>query len=43
MPANFRPIALQSCLYKLLMAILSDRLTRWALDCDLISGAPEEC
>ena len=37
-PGNFRPIALQSCLYKLLMAILSDRLTSWAIDSDLISS-----
>ena len=38
-PANFRPIALQSCLYKLTMAILADRLTRWALGNGLISNA----
>ena len=38
-PANFRPIALQSCLYKLLMAVLSDRVTKWALDNDLISSS----
>ena len=36
-PANFRPIALQSCLYKLLMAILADRVTAWAIDNGLLS------
>lgn len=39
-PSNFRPIALQSCLYKLLMAILSDRLTKWACQNNMLS--PEQ-
>ena len=35
--SNFRPIALMSCLYKLLMGIIAKRLTTWAIDNDLVS------
>ena len=38
-PTNFRPITLQSCLYKLLMVILSDSITRWALDNNLVRNS----
>ena len=36
-PSNFRPIALMSCLYKLVMGITAKRLTSWAIDNDLMS------
>ncbi len=36
-PSNFRPIALMSCLYKLLMAVLARRMTTFAIDKDLLS------
>ena len=29
-PSKFRPIALQSCMYKLFVAIVSDRISKWA-------------
>ena len=29
-PSNFRPIALQSCMYKLFVANLSDKISKWA-------------
>ena len=35
--ANFRPIALMSCIYKLLMGIITKRLTAWAISNDLLS------
>ena len=35
---NFRPIALMSCLYKLLMAILAKRMTSFSLDNDHLSN-----
>ena len=37
-PSNFRPIALQSCLYKLFVAIVSDRLSKWANNNNLLSN-----
>ena len=36
--SNFRPIALMSCLYKLLMAILAKRMTSFSLHHDLLSN-----
>ena len=36
-PSNFRPIALMSCLYKLVMGVIAKRLTSWAVDNDLVS------
>lgn len=39
-PSNFRPIALMSCLYKLLMAIIAKRTTNHAIDNHLLS--PEQ-
>ena len=36
-PANFRPIALMSCLYKLLMAVLARRITTHAIHHHLLS------
>ena len=39
-PSNFRPIALMSCLYKLLMSILARRMTSHAIAHDLLS--PEQ-
>ena len=39
-PSNFRPIALMSCLYKLLMAILAKRMTSFAITNNLLS--PEQ-
>ena len=36
-PSNFRPIALMSCLYKLLMSILARRMTNHAITNDLLS------
>ena len=38
--SNFRPIALMSCIYKLLMGILAKRLTRWSIDMGILS--PEQ-
>jgi hypothetical protein len=35
--SNFRPIALMSCLYKLLMAILAKRMTSFSISNDLLS------
>ena len=37
-PSNFRPIALMSCLYKLLMSILARRMTNHAITNDLLSA-----
>ena len=39
-PSNFRPIALMSCLYKLLMSTLAKRITNHAINHDLLS--PEQ-
>ena len=36
-PSSFRPIALMSCLYKLVMGVIAKRLTSWAIDNDLVS------
>ena len=36
-PSNFRPIALQSCMYKLFVAIVSDRISKWANNNNLLS------
>ena len=36
-PSNFRPIALQSCMYKLFAAIVSDRISKWANNNNLLS------
>ena len=38
--SNFRPIALMSCIYKLLMSVLAKRLSSWAIDNELLS--PEQ-
>lgn len=38
--SNFRPIALMSCIYKLMMAILARRISKWSIDNDLLS--PEQ-
>ena len=38
--SNFRPIALMSCIYKLLMSVLAKRLPSWAIDNELLS--PEQ-
>ena len=35
--SNFRPIALMSCVYKLLMGIMAKRITRWAIDSGILS------
>ena len=35
--SNFRPIALMSCLYKLVMGIIAKRRTTWAIDNNLLS------
>ena len=35
--SNFRPIALISCVYKLLMGIMAKRLTRWSVDLGILS------
>ena len=35
--SNFRPIALMSCIYKLLMGIMAKRLTCWSIDMGLLS------
>ena len=39
-PANFRPIALQVCIYKLYAALLADQIQSWAITNQLIS--PEQ-
>ena len=36
--SNFRPIALMSCIYKLLMGILAKRITRWSIDAGILSA-----
>ena len=36
-PSNFRPIALQSCRYKPFVAIVSDRISKWANNNNLLS------
>ena len=38
---NYRPVCLQDCIYKLLSAILTDRLYRLAERCGLIDRSPE--
>ena len=38
--SNFRPIALMSCIYRLLMGIIAKRLTRWSIDVGILS--PEQ-
>ena len=35
--SNFRPIALMSCIYKLLMGIMAKRLMCWSIDMGLLS------
>ena len=35
--SNFRPIALMSCIYKLLMGIFAKRITRWSIDAGILS------
>ena len=35
--SKFQPIALMSCIYKLLMGIMAKRLTRWSIDMGLLS------
>ena len=37
-PSNFRHIALQSCMYKLFVAIVSDRMSKWANNNNLLSN-----
>ena len=41
-PANFRPIALMSCLYKLLMVVLAKRMTTFSITNDLLSNAQKK-
>ena len=36
--SNFRPIALMSCVYKLLMGVIAKRLTTWAIDANILSS-----
>ena len=36
--SNFRPIALMSCIYKLLMGIMARRLTRWSIETGILSA-----
>ena len=36
-PINLRPIALQSCMYKLFFATVSDRISKWASNNNLLS------
>ena len=36
--ANFRPIALMSCVYKLLMGVIAKRLSSWAIENDILSS-----
>ena len=35
--SNFRPIALMSCVYKLLMGIMAKQITHWAIDAGILS------
>ena len=35
--SNFRPIALMSCIYKLLMGIIAKRVTRWSIEAGVLS------
>ena len=37
-PSNFRPIALRSCMCKLFVAIVSDRMSKWANVNNLLSN-----
>ena len=39
-PSNFRPIALMSCIYKLLMGTIGKRISSWAIQQDILS--PEQ-
>ena len=36
--SNFRPIALMSCIYKLLMGIIAKRVTRWSIEPGVLSN-----